>query len=51
MLRTPKRYSLHLYLGPMIPLGLWPSDYDDDNDYYDKDDDDHDDDKMVVLLH
>ena len=22
MLRTPKRYSLHLYLGPTIPLGL-----------------------------
>ena len=21
-LRTPKRYSLHLYLGPTIPLGL-----------------------------
>ena len=21
-LRTPKRYSLHLYLGPRIPLGL-----------------------------
>ena len=25
-LRTLKRYSLHLYLGPTIPLGLWPSD-------------------------
>ena len=22
MLRTPKRYSLHLHLGPTIPLGL-----------------------------
>ena len=22
MLRTPKRYSLHLYFGPTIPLGL-----------------------------
>ena len=32
MLRTPKRYSLHLYLGPTIPLGrLWPRDYDDDH--------------------
>ena len=34
-LRTPKRYLLHLYLGPTIPLGLallWPSDDDDDDD-------------------
>ena len=38
MLRTRKRYSLHLYLGPTILLGLagrrpaWPSDDDDDDD-------------------
>ena len=29
-LRTPKRYSLHLYLGPTIPLGLAGRDDDDD---------------------
>ena len=42
MLRIPKRYSLHLYLGPKIPLGrLWPSvdddgecDYDDNDDHF-----------------
>ena len=39
-LRTPKRYSPHLYLGPTIPLGLagrlWPSDDDDEDDDDDK---------------
>ena len=49
-LRTPKRYSLHLYLGPTIPLGrLWPSDDDADDDDADADADADDDDDSLFM--